>query len=121
MSKGYLGALGMLLLGNLVLRLWLRRSDFVFGSAVWATFGLQMIMVARATAHTDLLSIMDRIWSLVALAFLNGIVAMSLTYLLARELGVLGVAIASSTVPVIVFSWLLPRMSRALIGGRDAL
>jgi O-antigen/teichoic acid export membrane protein len=115
------GALGMLLLGNLVLRLWLRRSDFVFGSAVWATFGLQMIMVARATAHTDLLSIMDRIWSLVALAFLNGIVAMSLTYLLARELGVLGVAIASSTVPVIVFSWLLPRMSRALIGGRDAL
>lgn len=109
------GALGMVLLGNVVLRLWLRRSDFVFSPAVWATFGVQMITVARSSAHTDLLSIMDRIWSLVALAFLNGTVAMSLTYLLAPGLGVLGVAIASATVPVLVFSWLLPRMSQPLI------
>ncbi|WP_242343209.1 lipopolysaccharide biosynthesis protein [Anaeromyxobacter terrae] len=102
------GGTALAVVGNDLLRLWLRRSDIRFQPELWICLVVVMVAVTWATAHSDLLSILDRLWVLVALVALNGAVTVALTYLLAPSLRVLGVVLAYGAVTVLVYSWLLP-------------
>jgi O-antigen/teichoic acid export membrane protein len=114
------GCLGMILFGNPLLRLWLRRDDIAFSPAVWISMTVLMIGALWVSAHSELLSILDWLWIQVVLVFLNGAVTMWLTWLLAPKLRVLGVVLASAAVTVLIFSWLLPLLSRAALARAGA-
>jgi len=102
--------------GNVLVRLWLRRSDVSFSPVVWVALGAMMVASMRVTAHSDLLGILDRLWVLVTLVLLNGAVTVALTYWLAGALGIPGVVVASGTVTVFVYVWLVPMISRRVLG-----
>jgi O-antigen/teichoic acid export membrane protein len=109
------GAGGLLVVaGNTLLRVWLRRSDIAFGPEVWAILLVLLVSATWVTAYSDLLSIMDRLWILVALVLANGGVSLALTYLLAPRLQVFGVLLGTAAVTVLVYTWLVPRLSRPL-------
>lgn len=109
------GGLGLLVAGNPLLRLWLRRSDVAFSTATWAALAAMMVTVTWVSAHSDLLAINDRLWRLVGLVFVNAVVTVALTYWLAPRLQVLGVLLASGAVSALLYSWLLPWMTRVVL------
>lgn len=109
------GAAGMLLLGNTILRVWLRRDDVVFAWPVWATLAVLQVAAAWVSAYSELLWIMDRVWVLVALVALNGAVTVALTWTLAPSFAVLGAFLAISAVTVAVNTWALPLLARPVL------
>jgi O-antigen/teichoic acid export membrane protein len=112
--------LALFLWGNLVLRLWLRRPDVAFSTATWAALAAVLVATAWASAHADLLAIMDRLWVLVALVLANGAATLALSWALAPGLRVLGVVIAFGAVTVLVYSWLVPALAQRLLPPRTA-
>jgi O-antigen/teichoic acid export membrane protein len=113
------GAAGVVLVvaGNPLLGLWLPGSGIAFTPGVWATLAVVMTAVAWTTAHSDLLSILDRLWVLVALALANGAVTIALTYWLAPAHRVLGAVLSMGAVAVVAYSWIVPWVSRSVLGG----
>jgi O-antigen/teichoic acid export membrane protein len=107
--------IGLVALGNLVLRFWLGREDMRFGLEIWGAFALLLLASVWSTAFSDLLWIMDRLWPLVGLVLLNGAVTVGLTWWLAPSQGVTGAALASAVFPLAVSSWALPRLARPLL------
>ena len=119
LSIALTGGLVMVLLGNLVLRVWLRRDDIVFSPQVWIALAVLQIVTVWASTFSELLWIMDRLWVLVGLVAANGVATVTLTWYLAPRLGVFGAVIALGTVAVLVNSWLTPVLARDLLrGGR---
>jgi O-antigen/teichoic acid export membrane protein len=108
-------ALVLLLMGNRILEAWLGRTDVAFDLRVWLGLAVTMIAVTFATAHSDLLSIMDRLWIPVALVVLNGAVTIALTYWLAPRIGMLGVVVAFGAVAVSLYSWIVPVLAHVLV------
>lgn len=104
----------LLLAGNVLLKWWLRRSDVAFGSASWIALAILLVATTWVTAHSDLLAIMDTLWALVALVLVNGAVTLALTYALAPRFQVLGAVLATATVTVLLYSWLVPWLVRVL-------
>jgi O-antigen/teichoic acid export membrane protein len=113
------GALGVVLLGNSVLRVWLRRTDVAFGFAEWCALAVLMFATTWVTAHVELLMIMDRVWILVLLVLANAAGTITLTYLLAPAWGVLGVIAATAAVTTLVFTWLVPRLASSVLHVRE--
>lgn len=105
-------AVTLVLLGNLLLRVWLRRTDVAFSAGVWVTLAVTIVCVTWTTAHVDVMAIMDRLWVLVALVALNGAVTVALTYALAPKFGILGVVAAFAATTILVLSWLVPWLVR---------
>ncbi len=108
-------AVGLVLLGNTLLRFWLRRTDITFDARVWVTLAIVMVAVTRTAAHADLLSIMDHLWILVVLVVLNGATTIALTYWLAPSLGVFGAVIAFGAVVVVLYCWAVPWLARVVV------
>lgn len=109
------GGTALAVLGNPLLRFWLRRSDISFEPAVWGVLAVLMVAATWVTAYSDLLSILDRLWVLVLLVFFNGAVTVTLTHLLAPRFQVLGVLLASGAVTALVFSWLIVLLARPFL------
>jgi len=114
------GGLVMSLLGNFILRVWLRRDDIAFSHHVWIALSALQIASVWGSTYAELLWIMDRLWVLVALVAANGAVTVALTWQLAPQLGVLGAVLALGTVTVLVNSWLTPILARDLLRGGAA-
>ncbi|MFY3742679.1 lipopolysaccharide biosynthesis protein [Anaeromyxobacter sp. Red801] len=115
-----LGGAALVLVGNPLLRIWLRRSDVSFSPSTWIVLWVMMVSVTWVGAHSDLLAITDRLWGLVALVFVNATATVLLTWWLAPHLQVLGVVIASGAVTALAFTWILPWMARPVLrGGND--
>lgn len=109
------GALAMIVGGNRLLALWLRRADIHFSQTVWITLGVLMLASTWQSAFGDLLTIMDRVWIQISFVLLNGVVTVYLTYLLVPVFGVLGALIAVLTVTLVLLSWLMPLVARPLL------
>jgi O-antigen/teichoic acid export membrane protein len=99
------GGLFLILFGNTLLSLWLRRTDMAFGRGVWIAMAFLMVGAMWGTSYAELLSIMDRLWLNVVAVFANGTVTLLLTYYLSPSFQVQGaiVAIALPTALVAVF------------------
>lgn len=108
-------ALGLVWLGNDLVRLWLRRPDVHFGLGIWVTLTVFLLSSTWVTAHTDLLTILDRIWIQVVLVMINGIATVVLTLLLAPMFGIPGIIAAAGCVTVFGWTWLLPLISRTVL------
>jgi O-antigen/teichoic acid export membrane protein len=95
----------IIVLGNILLSLWLRRDDMAFDRSVWIAMALLMVGAMWGTSYAELLSIMDRLWINVAAVFGSGITALVLTYFLSQRYQVLGavVALAIPTTLVTIF------------------
>lgn len=106
-------ALGML--GNTLLRVWLRRTDIAFAPTLWIALAVLMIATCWVTAHADLLTIMDRLWVNVALVLVNGATTVALTYALAPTYRIVGVVIATGFVTAGFYSWVVPWLARAFV------
>lgn len=109
-----IGALVLVLGGNSLLAVWLRRGDIHFSHSVWLGVGVLMIASTWQSAFGDLLTIMDKVWIQITFVVLNGVVTVGLTYVLVPKLGVLGALLAISTVTVLVLSWLMPLIARPI-------
>jgi O-antigen/teichoic acid export membrane protein len=113
-----IGGLGLIFLGNLVLQVWLGRTDMVFGPSVWVAFAVLLLASVWGAAYSELLWIMDRIWPLVAMVLMNGGITVGLTWWLAPAYGVTGAVVATTAFSVGVASWVLPAMARPLLRSR---
>jgi len=108
------GGLFLILLGNTLLSLWLRRTDMAFGRGVWIAMAFLMIGAMWGTSYAELLSIMDRLWLNVAVVFANGTVTLLLTYYLSSRYQVLG-AIAALAVPTTLVALFLRIFGRRFL------
>ena len=99
------GGLFLILLGNTLLSLWLRRTDMALGRGVWIAMAVLMVGAMWSTSYVELLSIMDRLWLNVVAVFLSGATALLLTYYLSPRFQVMGAitALAIPTALVTVF------------------
>lgn len=113
------GGLGLVLLGNLVLRVWLRRADVAFGWQVWGALGVLLLASVWSTVYVELLWIMDRFWPLVGLVLVNGTVTIALTWWLAPSHGVLGAVVASAAFTLLASSWIVPLLAAPLLVSRS--
>lgn len=95
----------IVLFGNLLLRLWLRRTDMSFDRSVWLAMAVLMLWSMWGTSYAELLSIMDRLWLNVVAVLGSGTITLVLTYVLSARYQVLGavVAMAVPTALVTVF------------------
>jgi len=106
--------------GNSLLHAWLHRSDFHYPTIFWVVQGIVLVSGVWATAHTDLMTIMDRIWIQVAMVLLNGVVTIVLTVLLAPRYGIIGAAISIGFVTVCLWTWMTPLMAKRFLVFRDS-
>jgi O-antigen/teichoic acid export membrane protein len=113
------GGLGLVVLGNLVLRLWLGRTDMSFGPGVWISFAVLLLASVWGAAYSEFLWIMDRIWPLVVMVLMNGLITIGMTWWLAPEYGVKGAVVATTVFTVAIASWSLPLMARPLLRSRS--
>jgi O-antigen/teichoic acid export membrane protein len=107
--------LTFLLVGNPLLRVWLRRADFRFDLSVWLTLCALVIASAWASAFLELMTILDRIWPLVRVVFFQGLLTVGLTWVLAPRGGVLGAVVSIALPAVLVSGLLLPAMGWHLV------
>jgi len=114
------GGLVMCLLGNLILRVWLRRDDIAFAFPVWIALAVLLVASVWGSTYAELLWIMDRLWVLVALVATNAAVTVALTWHFAPRYGVLGAVVSLGTVTVLVHSWLTPVLARDLLAPSGA-
>lgn len=105
------------LLGNSLLRLWLRQSEIVFSPWLWTAMAVLMLASTWVGAYSELLTIMDRLWVQVGLVFGNAAVTVALTWWLAPRLGVLGVVIATGAATVLCLSWAVLPLTRGILRG----
>ena len=115
MALASLFAFTLVGLGNDLVRLWLRRSDIHFGLDIWSALAILLLSSTWVTAHTDLLTILDRIWIQVILVMFNGIATIVLTLVLSQVFGILGVIAAVGVVTVLGWTWVLPLISRSVL------
>ena len=115
------GGLTLVLLGNPLLALWLRRTDIAFGRGVWIAMALLMVGAMWSTSYAELLSIMDRLWVNVVAVLSNGAVTLLLTYYLSARYQVLGAvtALAIPTALVTIFLRVVGRRFLASSGRTD--
>ena len=118
MAAGF--ALVLLLGGNPLLRLWLGEAAVQFAFPVWGWLALLLVAAPWATAFSDLLTIMDRVWAQVGLVLANGVATALLTFLVAPRYGVAGALASMVAVTVLISSWLLPWLARPLLTARPA-
>lgn len=118
MTLAVLGGLGLVVLGNLVLRVWLGRMDMTFGPSVWAPFAVLLLASVWGAAYSEFLWIMDRLWPLVGMVLMNGAITIGMTWWLAPTYGVTGAVVATTVFTVGVASWALPLMARPLLRSR---
>ena len=104
-----------LLFGNPLLRLWLRRADFRFDPWVWLTLCALVMAAAWVSSFLELMTVLDRIWPLVRVVFLQGSLTVGLTWMLAPHGGVLGAVVAIALPAVVVSGLLLPAMGWRLV------
>jgi O-antigen/teichoic acid export membrane protein len=109
------GGVGMMLLGNEALRLWLRRSDIVYGWQTWLVVSALVVTAVWVTTYVDFMLIMDRLWPVVGLVLANGAVTITLTWLLTPRFDVLGAFVALLAFSGLVNTWLVPWMARSLL------
>jgi O-antigen/teichoic acid export membrane protein len=105
----------LVLAGNAVLKVWLGKDVVSFSTPIWSTLAFILAVSAWGTAFSDLLTVMDRIWIQVAVVLLNGAATVLLTVWLAPRIGVLGALAATGFVPVLVWSWAGPFISRSIL------
>lgn len=103
--------------GNALLDVWLGQETMSFTLAVWLALGVLMVAAQWVSCYTDLLTILDRIWPQVILVTVNGGVTVGLTLALAPRWGMLGAIVASGVVTVALWTWLLPLLTKRLVGG----
>lgn len=113
-------SLGLVLViaGNVVLKVWLGKDAVNFLWPIWATLACILVVSSWGTAFSDLLTIMDRIWIQVAVVLFNGAATVMLTVWLAPRIGVLGALVANGFVPLLVWSWAGPFISRSILGSK---
>ena len=113
-------SLGFLLVvaGNAVLKVWLGKDAVRFAGPVWLVLAFILVVSAWGTAFSDLLTVMDRIWIQVAVVLINGAATVGLTVWLAPRLGVLGALAANGFVPLLIWSWVGPFISKSILGSR---
>jgi O-antigen/teichoic acid export membrane protein len=114
------GILGLLLAGagNIILRGWLGKDAASFAASAWIVLAVLLLVSAWGTAFSDLLTVMDRIWVQVAVVLVNGAGTVLLTFWLAPRIGILGALLANGFIPLLVWSWLGPLRSRAILAQR---
>jgi O-antigen/teichoic acid export membrane protein len=113
----FLIGLGLFLFGNPVLRIWLGRSDFHFSGWVWLTLFVLVMVSAWVSGFLELMTILDRIWPLIAVVFVQGLLTVGLTWAVGSTGGVLG-AVLSITLPALAVSGVvLPALGWRLVTG----
>ena len=100
----------MVLLGNLLVRVWLHRSDIHFEISIWLLLAVGLCAATWVNAFTDYMSALDDIWRQVVLGFISGAVSIGLSLWLTPQHGILGALVATYFVAIVFCSWILPLM-----------
>jgi O-antigen/teichoic acid export membrane protein len=106
------GAALYLAAGDPLVRL-LSNGSVAFGRTVWALGGVALVAGCWNGTYNTLFMSVNRLWVLVAAILGNAVVTLGLTYWLAPA-GMPGLLIAYAAYSLLVTSWLLPVLSRAI-------
>jgi O-antigen/teichoic acid export membrane protein len=106
--------------GGLITSLWLGHAAITFSSATWEALGILIVAVTWVTTFSDLLTIMDRVWILVTLTLLNGVVTIGATVILVPRYGVLGGVLAAGCATVLGMTWILPIAAKGVLRRQPA-
>lgn len=112
-------SIALVFMGNLLLRIWLRRADVQFGPHVWIAVALLCVVAVWTTSFVDVLNIMDHVWPQVAIVIAQGTATVLLTFALA-ERGVFGALLANVLPPIVFTSWVLPKIARRFLAASGA-
>jgi O-antigen/teichoic acid export membrane protein len=112
--------LAFLVVGNLVLRIWLRRADIQFDWAVWTALCVTCLASVWVTSYVDMLNVMDQIWPQLWLVLVNGAITVALTWVLGPRWGVLGAVVSLGATVTLLGAWAYPRLARGVLDERAA-
>jgi O-antigen/teichoic acid export membrane protein len=115
MTMAALGAGVLLVAGDLALRLWLRRTDFQYGTGTWALIALLILAAVWAATFSDFLMSLDRIWPQIGVVVVQGLVTVTLTWLLAGRFGLFGAVVAYTLPAVALSAFFFPRIARPFL------
>lgn len=101
--------------GNVMLRVWLRRSDVQFSTHVWLVLAAMCIVAVWAAAFGEILNIMDRVWPQVWMVIAQGAATVALTAILGARFGVLGALLAIAVPGFLLSGWIMPVLARRFL------
>jgi O-antigen/teichoic acid export membrane protein len=101
--------------GNAIAR-FLSAGAVGFEWPVWVATGVQLTVAVWNMSYVDVLIALDRVWTVVGIVLVNGLVSMPLIYFAARPFGVLGAVTALVAFSVVVLMWALPLTVRDVLG-----
>lgn len=104
--------------GNLVLRVWLHRTDFQYDLGAWLTLCAYVLIATWASSFGELLTVLDRIWPQVTVVLVQGVLTVGLTWALGPR-GVHGALLAVTVPAALLSGWFLPRLARPLLSPQD--
>jgi O-antigen/teichoic acid export membrane protein len=107
--------LALLAGGNWIIRIWLHRTDFHYEGWIWLALSALVLVAVWASCFFELMTIMDRIWPLVAVVLIQGAITVALTWILGARYGVLGGLLALAFPGVALTGWIVPRMAGSLL------
>jgi hypothetical protein len=96
------------------MRVWVHQAELQLQFSTWGLLAALLLASTWVTAHTDLLSILDRIWVQVGFVLFNGLCTAGLTYALGPILGFQG-ALMAVTAPALLVAVIWPLLARPLL------
>jgi O-antigen/teichoic acid export membrane protein len=102
----------LVLFGNALVRLWLRRDDLVFARSTWIVVLVGVTSSTWVTSFVDFMSALDDLWKQVVMVLLNGVISITLSVILSRAFGLTGILVATYAVTVVLWSWIIPLVAR---------
>jgi O-antigen/teichoic acid export membrane protein len=112
-------SLVMLAAGNWLVRTWLRRTDFQYDTSTWLTLAALVLIAVWSSSFVELLTIMDRLWPMVTVVLVQGVLTIVLTWLLGGRHGVLGALLAFALPGAALSGWFAPRLAGRLLSSHD--
>ncbi|MCB0353075.1 MAG: hypothetical protein KDD64_06100 [Bdellovibrionales bacterium] len=107
-----LGGAALLMLGNQIIYWWIREHSFVVNFDLRLLLAVTMVGSVWVSSVSEILIVMDHVWSQVICVLLNGCVTFGLSVWLAPKLGLVGIFVAFGGFTLLILSWVLPLILR---------
>jgi O-antigen/teichoic acid export membrane protein len=114
------GCTALVLLGNLVLRVWLRRTDFQYSPVEWLLLSAIIGVAIWTSCFLELLTVLDRIWFQIPVVLVQGALTIGLTWFLVPSLGIRGALLGALLPSLGLASWIFPRFAWPIVAQERA-
>ena len=107
--------------GNLILRVWLHRSDFQYSPSEWLLLCSIIGVAVWTSSFLELLAVLDRTWVQIPVVLVQGALTFGITWILAPSMGIRGALLGSLLPSVALASWIFPRLAWPIVARERAI